>query len=247
MSQTTTATRSAIRPVDRVFAAIDTPDIAGAARLVEALRGEVGGIKVGNELFTAQGPEGVRVLAGAARLFLDLKFHDIPNTVAGAVRSATRLRPFCLTLHASGGRAMMQAAAEAAREAAIARGRAALQAGRSVVVYSALGRDGGFVETRGAEAIGFNRNLGEQLGEILRVLVTQEKLTRALVAGGDTSSHAARQLGLSALTLATPIAPGSPRCRGHAPGGALDGLEIALKGGQVGGVTYFRQVLDGTT
>jgi hypothetical protein len=76
-------------------------------------------------------------------------------------------------------------------------------------------------------------------------LVTQEKLTRALVAGGDTSSHAARQLGLSALTLATPIAPGSPLCRGHAPGGALDGLEIALKGGQVGGATYFRQVLDG--
>ena len=69
---------------------------------------------------------------------------------------------------------------------------------------------------------------------------------RALVAGGDTSSHAARQLGLSALTLATPIAPGSPLCRGHAPGGALDGLEIALKGGQVGGATYFRQVLDGT-
>jgi uncharacterized protein YgbK (DUF1537 family) len=136
--------------------------------------------------------------------------------------------------------------AEAAREAAIASGRAALQAGRSVVVYSALGRDGGFVETRGAEAIGFNRNLGEQLGAILRVLVTQEKLTRALVAGGDTSSHAARQLGLSALTLATPIAPGSPLCRGHAPGGALDGLEIALKGGQVGGATYFRQVLDGT-
>jgi uncharacterized protein YgbK (DUF1537 family) len=136
--------------------------------------------------------------------------------------------------------------AEAAREAAIASGRAALQAGRSVVVYSALGRDGGFVETRGAKAIGFNRNLGEQLGAILRALVTQEKLTRALVAGGDTSSHAARQLGLSALTLATPIAPGSPLCRGHAPGGALDGLEIALKGGQVGGAAYFRQVLDGT-
>jgi orotidine-5'-phosphate decarboxylase len=118
MSETTTATHPAIRPVDRVFVALDTPDAARALRLVEALRGEVGGIKIGNELFTAQGPEGVRALAGSARLFLDLKFHDIPNTVAGAVRSATRLRPFCLTLHASGGRAMMQAAAEAAREAA---------------------------------------------------------------------------------------------------------------------------------
>ncbi len=118
MLETTTATHPVVRPVDRVFAAIDTPDIAGAARLVEALRGEVGGIKIGNELFTAQGPEGVRALAGTARLFLDRKYHDIPNTVAGAVRSATRLRPFCLTLHAAGGRAMMQAAAEAAREAA---------------------------------------------------------------------------------------------------------------------------------
>jgi len=114
MSQITTATH----PKDRVFAAIDTPDAALAARLVEAVRGEVGGVKIGNELFTAQGPDGVRALAEAARLFLDLKFHDIPNTVAGAVRSAARLRPFCLTLHASGGRAMMAAAAEAAREAA---------------------------------------------------------------------------------------------------------------------------------
>ena len=114
MLQTTTATH----PKDRVFAAIDTPDTARAAQLVAALRGEVGGIKIGNELFTAQGPEGVRALAGAARLFLDLKFHDIPNTVAGAVRSATRLRPFCLTLHVAGGRAMMEAAARAAREAA---------------------------------------------------------------------------------------------------------------------------------
>ena len=118
MPQTATATHPTIRPGDRVFAAIDTPDIAGAARLVEALRGEVGGIKIGNELFTAQGPDGVRALAGGERLFLDLKFHDIPNTVAGAVRSAIRLRPFCLTLHASGGHAMMRAAAEAAQEAA---------------------------------------------------------------------------------------------------------------------------------
>ncbi len=104
--------------MDRVFAAIDTPDAARAARLVTALRGEVGGVKIGNELFTAQGPDGVRAVARGERLFLDLKFHDIPNTVAGAVRSAVHLRPFCLTLHASGGRAMMEAATEAAREAA---------------------------------------------------------------------------------------------------------------------------------
>jgi len=133
----------------------------------------------------------------------------------------------------------------AEREAAIAQGLAALQAGRSVVVYSALGRDGGYVENSGANAIAFNRSLGEQLGAILRELVSRERLTRALVAGGDTSSHAARQLGLNALTLAMPLAPGSPLCRGHGPGGDLDGLEIALKGGQVGGPAYFSQARDG--
>jgi uncharacterized protein YgbK (DUF1537 family) len=135
--------------------------------------------------------------------------------------------------------------ATAARQAAVAKGLAALQAGRSVVVYSALGRDAGFVENRGPQAIAFNRGLGEQLGAILRELVSRERLTRALVAGGDTSGHAARQLGLSALTLAMPLAPGSPLCRAHAPGGALDGLEIALKGGQVGGPAYFSQARDG--
>ena len=119
MLQTATATHPPVRPGDCVFVALDTPDAARAQRLVEALRGEVGGIKIGNELFTAQGPEGVRAVAGGERLFLDLKFHDIPNTVAGAVRSATRLRPFCLTLHVAGGRAMMEAAARAARASVV--------------------------------------------------------------------------------------------------------------------------------
>jgi len=104
---------------DRIFVALDTPELERAAGLARALRGTVGGLKIGKELFTAQGPQGVRAVAGGARLFLDLKFHDIPNTVAGAVRAATRLRPFVLNVHASGGAAMMRAAAEAAREAAV--------------------------------------------------------------------------------------------------------------------------------
>ncbi len=107
-----------IEPKERVFVALDTAEVTRAARLAEALRGEVGGVKIGKELFSARGPDGVRALAGGQRLFLDLKFHDIPNTVAGAVRSAVHLRPAMLTVHASGGRAMMQAAADAAREAA---------------------------------------------------------------------------------------------------------------------------------
>jgi len=104
-------------PKDRVFVALDTPDLARAAHLATALSEVVGGIKVGKEFFTAHGPEGVRAVTGAGRLFLDLKFHDIPNTVAGAVRAAVPLRPDLLTIHAAGGPAMLRAAVAAAETA----------------------------------------------------------------------------------------------------------------------------------
>ena len=97
-----------------ILCAIDTPDPAAARVLAATVRGAVGGIKLGLEFFVANGPAAVREVAGEAPLFLDLKLHDIPNTVAGAVRSAARLAPLFLTIHASGGRAMMRAAAEAA-------------------------------------------------------------------------------------------------------------------------------------
>jgi orotidine-5'-phosphate decarboxylase len=105
-------------PHERIFVGLDTADVDKAARIARQLVGAVGGVKIGKELFTAQGPDGVRLAAGGAPLFLDLKFHDIPNTVAGAVRAAVHLRPRILNVHASGGRAMMVAAAEAARETA---------------------------------------------------------------------------------------------------------------------------------
>jgi len=105
-------------PHERIFVGLDTPDVDKAARIARQLVGAVGGVKIGKELFTAQGPDGVRLAAGGAPLFLDLKFHDIPNTVAGAVRAAVHLRPKILNVHASGGRAMMTAAADAARETA---------------------------------------------------------------------------------------------------------------------------------
>ncbi len=98
-----------------IFCAIDRPDLPGALALARALEGAVGGLKVGLELFTATGPDGVRaIVAQGLPVFLDLKLHDIPNTVAGAVRAACTLRPAMLTLHAAGGAAMLRAAVEAA-------------------------------------------------------------------------------------------------------------------------------------
>jgi len=102
----------------KILCAIDTTDMDAALRLADSLRDEVGGVKLGKEFFTAQGPAGVaRIAETGHRIFLDLKFHDIPNTVAGAVRAAGGLGCFMLTVHASGGAAMIQAAA-AARGAA---------------------------------------------------------------------------------------------------------------------------------
>jgi orotidine-5'-phosphate decarboxylase len=101
----------------RVFAALDMTDAEKAAALARALAGAVAGVKLGLEFFGARGPAGVeRVAETGAPIFLDLKFHDIPNTVAGAVRSVRALKPALLTVHASGGAAMLRAAADAARE-----------------------------------------------------------------------------------------------------------------------------------
>jgi orotidine-5'-phosphate decarboxylase len=103
----------------KIFLAIDTTDVATATAQAAAARGAVHGVKLGLEFFAANGPGGVRgVTADGAPLFLDLKLHDIPNTVAGAVRAATVLRPSLLTVHAAGGAAMLRAAADAAGDAA---------------------------------------------------------------------------------------------------------------------------------
>jgi orotidine-5'-phosphate decarboxylase len=100
---------------DRLIVALDVSRAAEARRIVAALGDSVSTYKVGKQLFTAEGPQVVRdLVASGSRVFLDLKFHDIPNTVGAAVREACALGVSMLTVHASGGEKMLRAAAEAA-------------------------------------------------------------------------------------------------------------------------------------
>lgn len=104
----------------RLFVAIDTTHIDEAAQLAQSLTKLEGvGVKLGMEFYAAHGPQGVRKVAGELPLFLDLKFHDIPNTVHGAVRAAaSSMRPALMTVHTAGGPEMLANAKLAAEEAA---------------------------------------------------------------------------------------------------------------------------------
>jgi orotidine-5'-phosphate decarboxylase len=98
-----------------IYVAIDTPDLEQAKALAAKVRNHVGGIKLGLEFFTGNGRAGVREMAGfGLPIFLDLKLHDIPNTVAKAIQALRPLEPAILTVHAAGGRAMMEDAKAAA-------------------------------------------------------------------------------------------------------------------------------------
>ncbi|SFR82043.1 orotidine-5'-phosphate decarboxylase [Sphingomonas jatrophae] len=98
-----------------IYVALDTPDLAAAKAIAEKVRHHVGGVKLGLEFFVANGHHGVREIAALGLpIFLDLKLHDIPNTVAKAVQALRGLDPAILTVHASGGRAMMEDAKAAA-------------------------------------------------------------------------------------------------------------------------------------
>ncbi len=108
-----------------IIAALDVPTAEQAEKLARELAPAVGAFKIGKELFVSAGPEIVkRIRATGASVFLDLKFHDIPNTVAKAVAAATRLDVQMLTVHASGGGEMMRAAEKAAQDTAKAAGTA---------------------------------------------------------------------------------------------------------------------------
>ena len=111
------------KPAQHIFVALDTSDLKHALKLAQMLKGRVGGVKIGKEFFTTHGPAGTRMIPDEGLpIFLDLKFHDIPNTVAGAVRASISLKPFILNVHAAGGKAMMESARDAAAEEADSQG-----------------------------------------------------------------------------------------------------------------------------
>ena len=116
---------------------------------------------------------------------------------------------------------------------------AALAEGASPVVYTAAGPDDVLPSAPG-------NALGARLGALADSLVRRSGIRRALIAGGDTSGHAGLALGIQALTVVRPFAPGSPLCRAWAPDPAIDGLQILLKGGQVGGDSLFGDVRRGS-
>lgn len=127
---------------------------------------------------------------------------------------------------------------EAAFEQVRAEALRLLGAGRSVILYTALGPADQRPGIHGEQ-------LAARLGRLLRELLEASGVRRAVLAGGDTSGHAARQLGLEALTLLRPLDPGAPLCRAHAPGSSLDGVELVFKGGQIGRADFFGAVLRG--
>jgi len=125
---------------------------------------------------------------------------------------------------------------ERVRADLLAKALAALSAGKSIVVYTALGHNGLTHAPRPAgNSSEFGAVLGKQLGLLLREAVRQSGVRRVVIAGGDTSTYAVKQLGIEALTMVSPLIPGAPLCRVHAASDKqIDGLEIVLKGGQVG-------------
>ncbi|MBB6635092.1 four-carbon acid sugar kinase family protein [Cohnella thailandensis] len=142
--------------------------------------------------------------------------------------------------------------AEEARARLLAEAKERLDEGRSVILYSASGPDDPSIGTlrqalaeQGRRPEDSSRLLGTELGGLARSLAVQAGLTRILIAGGDTSGYVTRALGVYALECLRTLAPGAPLCRAYSDDAELDGIELVLKGGQVGGERFFDLVKRG--
>jgi orotidine-5'-phosphate decarboxylase len=177
-----------------IIVALDVPNVDKALALAEQVAPAVGAFKIGSELFTSAGPDIVRrIRATGAAVFLDLKFHDIPNTVAKAVAAATRLDVQMLTIHIGGGPAMMRAAEAAAQETAKALGRPAPLVLGVTVLTSMDGEE--------LSAVGLPPNPGKQV-ERLAALAASSGL-RGLVCS-PLELAALRQSLPASMQLVTP-------------------------------------------
>jgi orotidine-5'-phosphate decarboxylase len=169
-----------------IAVALDAPDVETAARWAQAVQRYVSVLKVGLELFCKHGPDVVSVVRGGTGLdlFLDLKLHDIPNTVAGAARSVARLKPTYLTVHASGGRDMVRAAVEAAPDVKIA----------AVTLLTSL-------DEHALRVLGIEASTGEAVLRLAGVAV--EAGARAIVCSPHEVAAVRREVG-PGITLITP-------------------------------------------
>ncbi|MDQ0390538.1 four-carbon acid sugar kinase family protein [Labrys monachus] len=235
-----------------LFDVADPATQASAGRQLWRLRDRTGPFVVGSSgIEYALLAEWARIglIPGEARFSLPGRADRIA-VVSGSCSPTTERQIRHATAHGFDGIALdprdLLRDEEAAVAGALTLGLRSLAAGRSVILYTALGpaTDIGS-EFDGRE--GARHAIGSALGRIQKGLIEQAALRRAVIAGGDTSSHALAELGVFALTtrLPLPATPGSPLCTAHSDDPAFDGLEIALKGGQVGGDDYFGQIRDG--
>lgn len=208
--------------MEQLLVALDVDTADDARALADRLRGAVGGFKIGSRLFTAHGPGFVRELVERGdRVFLDLKFHDIPNTVAGAVAAATRLGVWMVNVHCGGGLDMMRAARQAADEEA-ARESMSPPLVIGVTVLTSFSQEG-------LAATGIDRPIPEQVRRLALLAQT---------AGLDGVVASPQELGLIREACDPRFAIVTPGIRGASDAKGDQNRTASAEGALAAGATY---------